>query len=157
MGKGKKLGRGLAALIRPDSDKTPRNMKNGEENEQVQAPEHKEESSLKEEPKQKEEPKPKDEPRPKEEPRAPRPPRVSQFDAIKKNSSKRSAYDQRLAKYWMRKEERYKRKATDLDQSVEEWPEEEYMSPISFDYFQRNKDGEAKQRYTKLLAKHKKR
>ena len=141
MGKGKKLGRGLSALIRPDSEKTPRNIKNEEEEEPApQPPALKTETPVKEEPK----------------PRAPRPPRVSQFEKVTR-SDKRSAYEQRLAKYWMRKEEHYKRKATELDQSVEAWPEEEYMSPISFDYFPRNKDGKAKERYGKLLAKHKKR
>jgi hypothetical protein len=156
MAKGKKLGKGLAALIRPDSDKTPKNMRNEEEEEHTPSSANKEVAPLKEEPK-KGEPAPKEEPKARDEPRAQRPPRVSQFEAVKKRSDKRSAYDQRLAKYWMRKEERYKRKAQDLDQSIEAWPEEEYMSPISFNYFSRNKEGKPRERYVKLLSKHKKR
>jgi len=73
-----------------------------------------------------------------------------------KLSEKTKAYEAILAKYKKKKEERYKKMSEDIDEEIPAWSEEEYKSPIEFDYFDRNAKGDAKERYEKLLEKYKK-
>ena len=145
--KGKNLGKGLAALIN-EKKKKPKNIKDKTEPE----PEKQEieEEALKQwaEAKVKEK-------------------AVVDEDKDDKAESsgkgtgsnlddKKKAYENILKKYTKRKEQRYKKTSKDIDPDIPVWKEEEYTSPLEFDYFDRNAKGSAKERYEKLLQKRKK-
>lgn len=150
MPKGKKLGRGLAALI-SDNRKKPRNMKDDDD----EPAEDRGEDTSKDlddevlkkwaDAKQKEK-SDSDQGSKGEDPRKPR----------DLDSKKRKEYEAKLDAYRVRREKAYSEKAKNIDPDIPQWKEEEYTSPLDADYFDRNSKGTPRERYEKLLEKHKK-
>ena len=129
--KNKKLGKGLAALI-SNSKKPPKNIakKNKEEDEEEQEEvETQKRTREKDKKKQKE---------------------------SKGDKDPRSVYEGMLAKKRKQREVFYKERSQDIDPNMEVWPEEEYTAEIDYDFFKRNKEGSAQERYKKLLERIKK-
>lgn len=140
MAKGKAMGKGLAALIRTNK-KEPKNITEAEKETEEEAPEQQVDEELLQKWAKKKADAKNSEDSPKK-----KTPKIDHS-----NSDKQKAYQERLDKFRSRSEERFKAKSKEIDPETDVWAEEEFISPIGFDYFERNKGQKPRERYEQLL------